>query len=166
MIKILKPTDSLEPLVNEYRKRSVFLAGSIEMGTAAKWQDEVIQSLTPATNRCEGFLLNPRCDQWTNHSQSKDNPPFVAQVKWEMRGIGLSDTVAFYFDPNTRAPITLFELGWCLASGKSCIVCCPGSYWRKGNVDIYCDAHHDQVTQVKTLDDLCKAVANVYINKP
>jgi hypothetical protein len=45
-----------------------------------------------------------------------------------------------YFDPNTKSPISLLELGL-FAQSKKLIVCCPRGFWRKGNVDITCDRY-------------------------
>jgi len=45
-----------------------------------------------------------------------------------------------YFDPNTKSPISLLELGLHANSGKM-IVCCPKGFWRKGNVDIVCERY-------------------------
>ena len=56
-----------------------------------------------------------------------------------------------YFDPETKSPITLLELGLYARSGKL-VVCCPHGFWRRGNVDIVCDRYG--VDQVKLLDTL------------
>lgn len=42
-----------------------------------------------------------------------------------------------YFDPNTKSPISLLELGL-YATSKKLHVICPEGFWRKGNVDIIC----------------------------
>ena len=55
----------------------------------------------------------------------------------------------FYFDPKTKSPITLMELGnqspW-NRMGKDIVVCCPDEFWRKGNVDILCDRYGIKVS--------------------
>lgn len=51
----------------------------------------------------------------------------------------MADLIVMYFDPNTKAPITLLELG--LFHQKNLLVLCPEGYWRKGNVDIVCKLH-------------------------
>lgn len=45
--------------------------------------------------------------------------------------------IAMWFAPETKAPITLLELGLFARSGKV-IVGCPDGFWRKGNVEIVC----------------------------
>lgn len=42
-----------------------------------------------------------------------------------------------FFDPGTKAPISLLELGLYAGSGRL-VVCCPEGYWRRGNVQIVC----------------------------
>lgn len=128
---------------------SVFLAGSIEMGAAEEWQTKVINRLADL----QGTILNPRRDDWdSTWAQEASNPKFRQQVCWELDGIEFADIVVFYFDPNTKSPITLLELGLQSCSAKSIIVCCPPGYWRKGNVDIVCERY--AFTQVSSLEEL------------
>lgn len=116
--------------------RSVFLAGSIDMGTAVDWQTDVI-------NRIKGSdkpftIFNPRRAQFdASWEQDISNPLFKEQVDWEMDRLDEADIICFYFSPNGPAPITLLELGLHASSGKA-IVCCPEGYWRRGNVQIVC----------------------------
>lgn len=116
---------------------SLFLAGSIEMGTASRWQDAVIDSLAA----WPGTLLNPRRPDWdASWRQSIDDARFRAQVEWELDGLDRATYVAMYFDPATRAPVTLCELGLVVGSGRL-IVACPEGFWRKGNVEVVCARH-------------------------
>jgi hypothetical protein len=55
------------------------------------------------------------------------------------------------FDPNTKSPVSLLELGL-HAKERKLIVYCPEGFWRKGNVDIVCEAY--KVKQVKTFEEL------------
>ena len=136
-------------------KSTVFLAGSIEMGVAENWQDKVINSLSDL----DIVFLNPRRDDWdSTWVQSIDNPQFNEQVSWELDGLQVADLVIFYFDPNTKSPITLMELGLIAQTVKNTVVCCPEGFWRKGNVDILCnrscihqvDDLNELITEVKT----------------
>lgn len=63
--------------------------------------------------------------------------------------------IAFYFAPQSQAPVTLLELGLA-ARGRKAVVCCPPGYWRKGNVDVVCE--HYNIPMVATLDDLGREV--------
>ncbi len=120
------------PVVLAPGDRVVFLAGSIEMGAAEDWQTRLVASL-------DGVVaLNPRRAAWdSSWRQSIDEPQFREQVEWELDGLDRADVIAMWFDPATRAPITLLELGLHARGGKV-IVGCPDGYWRKGNVEVVC----------------------------
>lgn len=116
----------------------IFLGGSIEMGTAENWQSRIEKDFHDYTLA----MLNPRRDDWdSTWVQSINNPQFNEQVNWELDALCIADTIIFYFDPNTKSPITLMELGLMAASGSNIVVCCPQGFWRKGNVDIVCDRY-------------------------
>jgi nucleoside 2-deoxyribosyltransferase len=130
----------------------VFLAGSIEMGTAEPWQERLVNEFKDTDIR----FLNPRRDDWdSSWVQEASNPQFAQQVNWELDALDYSDLIVFNFDPDTKSPITLMELGLYAASGKV-IVCCPDGFWRKGNVEIVCQRHN--VTLVNSFDELVNAV--------
>lgn len=127
----------------------IFLAGSIEMGTAINWQDELVSHF----QNSDITFLNPRRDDWdSSWTQSIDNEQFQEQVLWELSGIENSDLVVFVFDPNTKSPITLLELGLVAGMGQQAIVYCPDPFWRKGNVDIVSSVYDLNV--VDSLEDL------------
>lgn len=149
MIHVIKPPT---PLTNLDFNRTVFLAGSIEMGTAEDWQTQIAQSLTN-TNLT---LLNPRRDRWDpTWQQTINNPQFRAQVEWELDAQAQATMIAMYFSPSTQSPITLLELGLFANSGKL-IVSCPDGFWRKGNVEIVCQRY--KIPMVATLNDLTAAI--------
>jgi hypothetical protein len=132
----------------------VFLAGSIEMGAAKEWQQQVIElfhSMLPEEKRADYLLLNPRRPDWdSSWKQEYDNPSFYQQVKWELEGLQKADHILVYFDPATKSPVSLLELG---AFHNKAIVICPQGFWRKGNVDIFCEEFN-----VKQAPDLKSAV--------
>lgn len=119
------------------RRQSVFLAGSIEMGAAENWQTKVEHALLD----CDVDIFNPRRDDWdSSWEQSIDNPQFYEQVNWELAALDEASLILMYFDPNTKSPISLLELGLYAAKNKM-IVVCPEGFWRKGNVDIVCERY-------------------------
>jgi hypothetical protein len=125
-------------LVEHTVSPTVFLAGSIEGDTAERWQDKVIRNFVTVP----GTLLNPRRPAWDNSWETSiTNPVFREQVEWELSGIEVSDVVVFYFDPKTRSPITLLELGLAIGLQKKIVLACPNGFWRKGNVDIIAARH-------------------------
>lgn len=130
-------------------EKMVFLAGSIEMGVAIDWQNQVIEKLKdlPVT------ILNPRRPDWdSTWKQGQNEQPFRDQVLWELSGIAKSDVVFFYFDPNTKSPISLMELGLCIGGKKDILVCCPAAFYRQANVAITCEVAGD-IKVYETLDE-------------
>jgi hypothetical protein len=144
-VKELKPPQPLPPTFDSF---TVFLAGSIEMGAAEDWQAVIARALADL----DLVILNPRRDAWdASWPQDADFGPFREQVEWELDAQERAELIVFYFAPDTRAPITLLELG--LAAGrKRAVVCCPDGYWRKGNVDIVCRRH--AIPMAADLDEL------------
>jgi hypothetical protein len=148
----MKHVKSPERYYNDSIFINVFLGGSIEMGLAEPWQERLVELFKDADIR----FLNPRRDDWdSSWVQEASNPEFSQQVNWELDALEYSDLIVFYFDPNTKSPITLMELGLYAASGKV-IVCCPDGFWRKANVEIVCQRHN--VTLVNNFDELVNAV--------
>lgn len=115
---------------------TVFLAGSIEMGSAEDWQTEVVKEFANS----DVTFFNPRRDEWdSSWEQKQSNEQFNFQVNWELNRLNHCDIMFMYFSPETKSPISLLELG--LIGGynpEKIIVCCPEGFWRKGNVDITC----------------------------
>jgi hypothetical protein len=131
---------------------NVFLAGSIENGTAENWQQRLVTAMADEPIK----FLNPRRDAWDSTLEQKiTNPKFAEQVLWELNNLDAADAIVIYFDPNTKSPISLLELGLHARSGKL-IVMCPDGFWRKGNVDIVCKNY--DITQVKTFEELKKII--------
>lgn len=136
---------------------SVFLAGSIEQDTAERWQEKVVGECK------DGFLFfNPRRDNWNSSlKQDKTNEQFSEQVNWELDYLAAVDVIFFYFDPKTKSPISLLELGM-FAGHKRIIVVCPDGFWRKGNVDIVCS--RADVHVFETLDSGIASLQNLKLS--
>lgn len=151
MAEIVKPPKKLEL---ESKSKSIFLAGSIEMGTAENWQEMIEKELKDV----EVTIYNPRRDDWdSSGEQSIDNDKFREQVEWELDYLESVDVIVLYFDPNTKSPISLLELGLFARSNKM-VVYCTQEFWRKGNVDIVCEKYN--TTQVSSMKELVAVVRN------
>ncbi len=145
---VIKPP---EPLRFDAKLPSVFLAGSIEMGAAENWQEEVERAYADLPI----VILNPRRENWdSSWRQSIDNPQFRGQVEWELEGQERSTIILMYFSPETKSPVTLLEFGLFARSGKL-IVCCAEGYWRKANVEIACARYG--VPTVRSIEELLSA---------
>jgi hypothetical protein len=144
----MKSTIIKPPYPIKFRRKAVFLAGSIEMGAAENWQSKVERLLEDADLE----IYNPRRDDWdSSWEQTATNKPFREQVEWELDALERADLVLMYFSPGTMSPISLLELGLYAKSGKL-VVCCPEGFWRKGNVDVVCQTY--LVNQVDTIEGL------------
>ncbi len=123
------------PFENTEKKLTVFLAGSIDMGTANRWQDKVVEFL----KKFDINVLNPRRDDWDlTTPQQAENKEFRAQVEWELQGLRVADVIVMYFDRDSKSPISFLEFGLFARTHKM-IVHCPEGFWRKGNIDIECE---------------------------
>src|SRR3990167_9424430 len=142
-MKIIKAPNEYREDNTEKETLKVFLAGSIEQGKAENWQDKVTDILQEyeifRQGETEIKILNPRRDDWdSSWVQSIENKPFNEQVTWELDALEAADIIVLWFDPNTKSPISLLELGL-FATSEKMLVYCPEGFWRKGNVDIVCE---------------------------
>ncbi len=142
---VFKPPIPVDLATNDC---AVFLAGSIEMGAAEDWQTRLTEALEgvpsgPSPGALTSgphyfVVLNPRRDDWdASWRQSIDEPRFREQVEWELDGLARADVIAMWFAPETKAPITLLELGLHARGGKL-VIGCPDGYWRRGNIEVVC----------------------------
>lgn len=144
-MQVFKPPQKPKYDTNDY---AIFLAGSIEMGKAEDWQTKVEKALADAE---EVVIFNPRREDWDNSwKQTIEDKNFYGQVKWEHDQLSASDLIFLYFDPETKSPISMMELGL-FADTKDMIVVCPDGFWRKGNVEFVCE--HYKIPLVNTLED-------------
>lgn len=142
-----------------YRDYSVFLAGSIEMGKAIQWQQQMAVELStlPIT------VNNPRRGHWDpDATKDAKDEAFATQVKWELSALEKADVICFFFDADTLSPVTMLELGLWAKSGKV-IVCCDGKFWRAGNVHLVCERYG--VPFVKTFAELVPAIKERLVEK-
>jgi hypothetical protein len=134
-----------------FKTKSVFLAGSIEMGSAEDWQKKISDKLINL-----GYtVFNPRRDDWdSSWVQEFENPQFYQQVNWELNSLDQSDMIVMYFSPETKSPISLLELGLYASSGKIHVIC-PDGFWRRGNVEIVCNKYN--IPLYETLNDFVES---------
>jgi hypothetical protein len=123
---------------------SIFLGGAIDMGAAELWQDRLVKDLEDYEDL---VILNPRRDNW-DPSLPQDPTPgtqFYKQVAWELDWQDNADLIVYYFASDSKAPITLLELG--LYIGNHVLVCCPPSFYRYGNVKMVCDRYDVDIVE-------------------
>ena len=130
----------------------IFLSGSIDNGQAVDWQTRLCR----ACAELEVIFLNPRRPDWDSTWEPvKSNPLFREQVSWELDGLEQADLIVVYITADSKAPITLLELGL-HARQPNLIVCCEEGFWRKGNVDIVCERYG--IKQVEDFDELVELI--------
>jgi hypothetical protein len=128
--------------------KSVFLAGTIDMGFSDDWQTQLGKwFLSNGYN-----IFNPRRKDWdSSWIQSYDNPQFSQQVKWELNALDKADWIVMYLAPESKSPISLLELGL-HANSKKLLVVCPDGFYRKGNVEVVCSMY--DIPLFNTIDEL------------
>lgn len=143
--------------IRDRKLKSIFLAGTIEMGKSEDWQSEMIKFIEAEKGLNLPFftqeinIFNPRRKDWdSTWNQCFENPNFFQQVTWELNALKESDLIIMYFDPTSLSPISLLELGLFATSDKLHVVC-PEGFWRKGNVDIVCNLYN--IPLYNTLED-------------
>lgn len=132
--------------------KSIFLAGSIEQDQAVDWQTLITEKLSnlPVT------ILNPRRLDWdATWKEDISFEPFREQVEWEQDMLEAADVIALYFARNSKAPISLLEMGLFARSGKLLVACPPG-YWKRGNVQIVCQRLNIEL--VDSTDELVEGI--------
>lgn len=133
--------------------KSLFLSGSSPTNpTQILWQSRLASALASLPIN----ILDPYRPDWdSTWIQDISFAPFKQQVTWELDMLEFADVVAVYLDPESKAPISLFELGLSIRAGKA-IVACPEGYWRRGNVQVV--AERFGVEFVENLEDLAAKV--------
>lgn len=127
---------------------SIFLAGTIEQGKSFDWQQVVIDKLQDKKVN----IFNPRRSEWdASWVQDINNPQFFEQVKWELTRLDMSDHILMYFDPDSKSPISLLELGL-YSDTRKLLVTCPPGFWRRGNIQIVCQ--HYNIPLFESLDSM------------
>jgi hypothetical protein len=138
--------------IKKFNRPAIFLAGSIEMGRAVEWQDQVIEKLKDL----EVTIFNPRRERWrSDWKQSIKNKKFKEQVSWELDALEKSDLIIMFFDPASKSPISLLELGL-FARDNKILCCCPPKFWRHGNVEFICQKF--KIPLYSSLDSLMDRV--------
>lgn len=123
----------------------VFLAGAIDMGEADNWQERVIIAL----EQIDDFvLLNPRRKVFTEETETE-------QINWELNALEMCNLIMMWFPKDADAPISLFETGLYLRSGKL-LLGVENGFFREKNLLITAQKYHVPVHH--SLDQLIEIV--------
>ena len=102
------------------------------------------------------LILNPRRLAWDKSwEQSITNPLFTEQVEWELDGLDHATYIAMFLSAQSKAPISLLELGLYAKSNRLLIACEP-NFWRRGNVEVVSNRYN--IPLFSSLDELIMAL--------
>lgn len=113
---------------------TVFLAGTIDMGSGEDWQADMLDYFSALPGRY--VLYNPRQENWDATRPGEMD----YQVNWELEHLEKADYIIMNILPDSKSPITLLELGLFARSGKL-FVSCPPEFYRYDNVRITCSRY-------------------------
>lgn len=110
---------------------TVFLGGSIEMGTAEMWQPRVAQRFIDAGVS----VLDPRRDAWdaSLNQDPSQGSVFETQVSWELAGMERADLVFFRICEDTASIVSMLEIGLNVGR-KPVVIQVDDGYQRRGNI--------------------------------
>lgn len=129
---IIHPHEEL-PQLQDADYRTIFLAGTIDMGNSINWQEQVENTLRERGNY---IVFNPRQAEW--HPERIGEMDY--QVNWELEHLEKADIILMNFVDGSQSPITLLELGLFAQSGKLKVIC-TDKFYRYDNVRITCSRY-------------------------
>lgn len=120
--------------------KTIFLGGTIDNGISANWQSHIVSALSD----CDVDIYNPRNKKWdiTHNPSDLRNSVLISQIEWELFYLQEVKINLFWFEPNSKSPITLMELGLILGlsraerPNKHIVIYCPPEFYRFVNVVI------------------------------
>jgi len=163
MSEVIKPPNPVN-FEDNMSKIFIFLGGSISDNKADPWQEKITKEIEKIDKDNIITILNPRRDNWdSSWKNTPEDKNFNEQVLWELNCQEECDWIIYYIDPKTQSPITLMEIG---AFGmfedceKHILVCCPDGFWKKGNVEVFCNRY--EIPLFTTFDELVNAIRESY----
>lgn len=136
------------PDLSIFPQRRLFLAGGIS--GASNWQSEMV-ALLESTDL---LIMNPRREDYPHDDPDAER----LQVRWEHHHLQNAHAVSFWFVAETLCPITLFELGTCIARGQTIFVGIHPDYARKNNVLVQLELARPEIEAVFSLENLANQV--------
>jgi len=131
---VLHPHEQIPGQIKQNNYKTVFLAGTIDMGSSEDWQKDVAGYFEEDTGNW--ILFNPRQENWDPNRENEMD----YQVNWELSHLEDADFILMNFLPESKSPITLLELGLFAKTGKLHVIC-PENFYRYDNVRITCQRY-------------------------
>lgn len=129
---MLRPHEELPSEIASNKSfKTIFLAGTIDMGNSEDWQMETLRKFSGIPGRF--ILFNPRQEKWDASRPGE----MEYQVNWELEHLEMADIIIMNILGNSKSPVSLLEMGLHSRSGKMYVICEP-DYYRFENVRITC----------------------------
>jgi hypothetical protein len=130
MITVCTPRND----VTQVYAPQLFLGGTIDMGKSVNWQQLVIDVLDKSNVKANVF--NPRRDGFPEFNEEE----LIYQINWELDAINSSDAVMMVFLDTSKSPVSMLELGLCLATKKKkqLFIVANDKFYRWHNVNETC----------------------------
>lgn len=119
-----------DPVTYGVTDATIFLAGAIDMGAAVDWQAYVIEKLADDNVT----IVNPRRAKF-------DDSTLDEQIAWELDALEKVDYIFMWFPKDAKAPISFFETGLYLRSGKI-IIGAESGFYRRRNLELTTNRYH------------------------
>ncbi|ROW07995.1 hypothetical protein VPNG_06111 [Cytospora leucostoma] len=154
-VQVITPNDTDQN--PSYPTTSVFLAGPTE----CPWRTNflaTLRSLIEKSPHPNITVYNPYQPNWgPSWREDLADNRFTTQVEWELERQESATIVALFFHGDSKAPLSLLELGLSARSGKA-VVGCDKAYWKRGYVQAVCQRYG--VPMADDLDGLATLVAD------
>lgn len=137
------------PAESSETSQTLFLAGGIS--NCPDWQSPVAELLEERTTLT---VFNPRRNGWNMENSDEES---TKQIIWEHKHLDQSETILFWFPMETLCPITLFEYGKFLVSGKALIVGAHPEYQRRLDLEVQTKLERPNLKVWDNLDDMIHA---------
>lgn len=147
MANIIYSPDNILPDLDVANCRYVYLAGS----KGKDWQNVICEALK---NVDDITVLNSRRSKW-NSTQNIVSE----QVKWELEALESSEYFVFYFCKESKAPISLLNLGAVSKEPQNIFVCCEDDFWRKEYVISFCKTKGIELC--KSIDEIITKIKSI-----
>ncbi|KAF2755655.1 hypothetical protein EJ05DRAFT_109893 [Pseudovirgaria hyperparasitica] len=152
--KLHKVTAAFDKPHYDDRSFKIFLAGTIDMGSAPDWQGYLTDQIFKKHPNRMIHILTPRTEFWVNKVDEKQRADetkeefdlrqkkkaafdLQSQVDWELDALEKVDLIVMNLHDKSKSPISLLELG-IFAESKKILVRCSKEFYRFDNVRIVC----------------------------
>ena len=151
MIKIITAPEEYDAKDSDLK---IFLAGSIDNGSALDWQSEICNYIESYPTKRNVVIFNPRRKNW---NKAADKNELSEQITWELNALEKSNYIIMNILGESKSPITLLELGL-FHKNKGLHVFCPNEFYRFMNVKLVCERYGVNLYETDKVEDIKKLI--------